>query len=878
MLFHKKYIISYKTKFRKVLLSETGGKGFNLFRLYYNGSNVPEWFIISTSFFNKVILPFKAGIKDLIEEINFLEPESIERAAAGIKSLINDIEYPDIFVKQLRAEFNNIIGESNYASVRSSVADEDSNDNSFAGQMNTYLHVPYKNILTAIKDVWASAFSGNVLLYRYKKNLSLFEISAAVIIQRMVSSYSSGILFTKDPENNKNEFVISAGFGLGDGIVQGLIKTDTYKANKTTKVIKKIISEKDLRTISDDEKGTDLKDLPQDMKLRHVLNDKQIHNLLKEAEKIENIYERPMDIEWAFDENETLYILQARPIVKPVRAENVFILDNSNIAESYPGLTLPLTFSFVLNGYENHFRNATLGLLLNKKEIAKDLHIFKNMLCLYNGTVYYNLTSWYRMLSYLPGFKKYKKTWEQMIGIRHEYEFPENKLCLYNKIYSTFKLIRILLTFNMNANKFYRYFDPVYKSFKDIDYSRKSADEIIKLYCSLEKELLPRWYYTLYNDICAMKYYNWLKELCDKWGLAGMENKLLSGEKNIDSVDVIRSLMKIAEFVKKNKLYNSLFDVENDNSILSSIQGEPIYTELNKMIAAYIKDYGDRAPEELKLENRAYREDPVQIISLLKTYIKCGITSGTFSNNINDVRRESEKKVKCIIRNPFKYILFGFVLNNARHAIRNRENMRFARSRLFGLVRQMFRRIASEYRSCGIIDHEEDLYYLTYEEVFNYMRGTSYNKDLKQLISIRKTEYKGYSKLKTKDRIILRGSPYTSTASEISLDTKLNGCLKGIGCSYGKARANAKVTLTAVNKNFKGNYILVARTTDPGWVFLMSSSKGVIAEKGSLLSHTAIICRELGIPSIVNVENATTLIRDNSLIEIDGETGVVKCL
>jgi pyruvate,water dikinase len=176
----------------------------------------------------------------------------------------------------------------------------------------------------------------------------------------------------------------------------------------------------------------------------------------------------------------------------------------------------------------------------------------------------------------------------------------------------------------------------------------------------------------------------------------------------------------------------------------------------------------------------------------------------------------------------------------------------------------------------GILDSNADLYYLTIDEAFGFVQGTAVTKNLKALIKIRKAEYAEFAQRIPEERIQTKGIPYLNSIYNVEPGHGISKTLKGIGCSSGIAEGSATVVLDPHSAIGKSNHILVAGSTDPGWVFLMMSSKGIVVEKGSILSHTAIIGRELGIPTIVGVKDATKVIPDGVQISMNGGTGEIQ--
>jgi len=876
-------LVTYKAPLEKIDPYIVGGKGWNLFHLLRFGFPVPPWLVVPSNVFEEVIGERRRAIHNALTAIDFTDQQSVLQASTRISDLIVNSEIGREFLEDLLVSLEAMFGQEALFSIRSSVVGEDSGENSFAGQMDSFLNVHLARMTESIKKVWASAFSSRALLYRRRKSLSLMNVSSAVIIQEMVQSIVSGVLFTREPESQAEQCLISAGHGLGDGVVANKVETDTYRIDWNSNEISKEILLKDYRIVLDKPKGNGnrIEPLPASMSRRQVISDIQIQQLRDIGIRAEKCFGSPQDIEWAYDGCGRLFILQTRPIVftrKKDPSPATCIWDNSNIVESFPGLTLPLTFTFVRTAYEHTFRNAALGFLVFKNEFKADIHIFKNMIGLLEGRVYYNLLNWYQMLSYLPGFKKYKRSFDQMIGIKEEIDFPESKLSPFNRFFTLLIAIWRLLTVRRNGRKFFTYFNSAYKRFQDLDISIAPVQTLISLCESLERAFANRWHRTLYNDFCAINYYDWLRQLCRKWGLdafPNLHNNLLCGQRGIESVAPARSLIHLAEIFRSKPICRALMSEEDDHAIWRKIENETPYAELKDSFQNHLRAFGDRGLEELKLEKPSFREEPASLIRLIKNYFQLGLSVGTMEKEERAIRRNAEEKVRQHLKNPVKGLIFAFVLKNARLSIANRENMRFARTRLYGIFRQLFRRMADIFVEKGLIESNSDIYYLTTDEVFGFIQGGAVTLNLKTLVRIRKAEYVKFRQHSLKERIETKGIPYLNSLYEAETRGEIGRTLKGIGCSSGIVEGRAKVVFDANITTSNGDHILIARSTDPGWVFLMISSKGVVVEKGSVLSHTAIIGRELGIPTIVGVKDATKLIPDAAKMWMNGSTGEI---
>jgi rifampicin phosphotransferase len=812
---------------------EVGGKGWNLLRLRALGFTVPRFAILPASVVS-----------------SFLQSSQ----SSG-------------FEADLHQALAAVLGSSLLA-VRSSAADEDSAAGSFAGLLDSELNVRRDDVPAAIRRVGASAFSERALLYRRRKRLRLDGISTAVILQEMIPAVVSGVLFTRDPGDGAPVCVVVAGAGLGDGVVTDAVDTDTYRIS------------------------WDSDRFETEAPAPHVLTPGQIRELRDVGVRAEGAFGAPQDLEWAFDGEGRLSVLQARPIVPPAQVAlpaGRRFWDNSNIIESYPGATLPLTFSFVRTAYEKAFRRAALGFLPVPGAPRPRSEVFQNLLGLLEGRVYYNLVNWYEMFSYLPAPEHHRRAWDRMMGVAHPAPVALGPGARVSRLVSLLAALGVLLRANAHARQFFERFDRLYGRFRDAADAAAGPEAIVAAYRSLEQEAAGFWHLTVYNDFVAIRCHEWLTALCHRWGLdthPGLQNALLSGEPGIESVAPVRSLAQLAETVRQEAAYRELFQSQDARGTWTAIQADERYRGLRDAFAAHLAAYGDRGLEELKLETPTLREEPHRLVDLVRSFVAREGPETAVEEGEGRARRQAEETVR---RHPLSVpqrILLSWVLSRARRAIRTRENMRFARSRLFGIVRRLFRRLGENLAEIGLLETAADIAYLTVDEALGVVEGTAVTRDLAALVRLRKTEYLRYAARDPGERVETVGIPCTAAVEEPARGTgerippagSRGQVLRGTGCSAGRAQGMAKVILDPREARAGRDHILIARSTDPGWVFLMVSTAGIVVEKGSLLSHTAIIARELGIATVVGVKDATRLIPDGASVTIDGTTGEVRWL
>ena len=879
--------VSSRTPIDEIDPERVGGKAWNLFRLAGLGFSVPPWIVIPADLFEELVEPHRAWIASILDSIDFHDCDRIELASRRIRERIAALELGGAHRRELRraiaAEFPEFPGGALLA-VRSSVVGEDSAKNSFAGQMDSLLNVRPAAVEEAIARVWASAYSARALLYRRGRGIDTERISQAVIVQEMVQAKSSGVLFTREPGSGARRCVIAAGPGLGEGVVADIVETDTYRVDWRSREVVREVREKDCRVVLDAGKGsgTRVEPLPAGDRSGPVLGDGEILALRDIGVEAEQRLGLPLDIEWAQDRQGGFHLLQARAITGSrggANRGNLRVWDNSNIVESYPGLTLPLTFSLVRESYERIFRNSTRCFLLFRGEFSKKLHMFKNLIGLLDGRVYYCLLNWYEMFSYLPGFRRNREAFDRMIGVSGETDVRRNRLSLLNAIFSLATAVRILLSVRRTATRFFADFNRELAKLGRIDVCRATEDELVAVHDSVGREFTERWHLTLHNDFCAMKYYDWLRRLCRRWipsSRPNLHDELLAAQEGIESVEPVRSLVRIASMVRADPAARRLVERSDERTICRRIREDGALTEIREAISEHLRRYGDRGIEELKLEQPSLAERPEFLVGLIANYCRLGLTVEAMERRELSIRRRAEVLVRRYLRNPLKRLIFRLVLASARRAVANRGNMRFARTRLFGFARRLFRRMGELFAGRGLIEKEADIFYLTVEEILGTVRGTAVTRDLAALVDIRKREYARFARSAPGDRMVTRGIPCLDLSAREPPADESGNVLTGIGCGSGVAEGPARIVDDPCATGASSGHILVTRSTDPGWVFLMISSRGIVVERGSVLSHAAIVGRELGIPTVVGARDATRRIPDGATVTIDGSTGEVR--
>ncbi len=442
---------------------------------------------------------------------------------------------------------------------------------------------------------------------------------------------------------------------------------------------------------------------------------------------------------------------------------------------------------------------------------------------------------------------------------------------------------------------FQRHFDQHYAQWNQIDLRSLQPPQLLALYRQMEDSLLWNWKAPIINDFFVMVFYGILKKLCVQWcgdESGTLQNGLLCGTGGLESAQPTKLLLQLASVAAKNDELRELIMREPLQSLPQRVTGDPRFDLFRGLLDQYLVDYGLRCADELKLETSSHRDCPERIFQIIRDYLQ--ISDPTILDEQYQAARERERLEEAertafaaISRSrgwvPRKW-LFAQVLSCARLGIRNRENLRFARTKVYGIARAMFRTIGAQFAREGILDDAEDVFYLTTDEVWDYVQGTAVSTDLRGLAGVRRKEYDAYraSDVPPDDRFETFGMAYVGNRYRKSRGNSTevpSSVLHGLGCCPGIVEGTVQVVSdpARVDGGFVGD-ILVAKRTDPGWVLLFPAFRALVVERGSVLSHSAIVAREMGIATVVGVTGLTNRLKSGQRVRVDGLRGTVEIL
>lgn len=761
--------------------------------------------------------------------------------------------------------------------VRSNFSAEDGGEHSFAGQFLTRLNVKREKVQEAVQEVFAS-YAGS-LEYKEKANRGKTEyylkeqgkaekqknaerqenrekqesteqkkaevLVEKVLIQEMLFPEKSGVLFTKNPKGILSEMVVVLGQGLGDKVVEDQENVLTYHYFPGECLYQEGRGQSCMSEQAQESPGL-------------ALDEEELKTLFTLGERIERIFQKPMDIEFAIEKGK-VYILQAREITTLDMHLPVRILDNSNISESFPGICLPLSESFAGEMYSGIF--TSLGRRFLGKKVSSYKELFQRMVGGFSGRMYYEISSWYDILRLLPFSGKIIPVWQGMLGVSNEeISFSKKRPSFFLKCRIAILFCYYFFVSQRKMKELDSYFQERYASYsKKVD-AEEDAKALYQIFLEMKEDLLREWDITLINDMVSFI------------------STHLYGKKTAFSLETMKPVRALSAL----KTVAGKYGLDSE--------------EYRREKKSYIFAYGDRIVGELKLETRTYRTNE----ELLDRWILDSLETDSVEKDCEETSC-SGKASELKQRKSFLYRL-------AESSCNNREISRLHRTRCFGLMRRIVDKIGE--KTIGF-----DVYYLSLNELKELLFS---GKDFSLKIAREKELRKAFERLPVLSRVKLLGKvdrdPLAGEIRVLSYESfKGKGDIEGQIGTPGKEEGNRKAgrigQMEKVGKEdgdstprvffgrgvskgiFRGEVfkikslqevrameakgkILLSYSTDPGWFPYLNMAGGLITERGSLLSHSAILARELEKPAVVNIPNIMEELQSGDIVEIDGDLGI----
>ncbi|MEL6593507.1 MAG: PEP-utilizing enzyme, partial [Bacteroidota bacterium] len=587
--------------------------------------------------------------------------------------------------------------------------------------------------------------------------------------------------------------------------------------------------------------------------------------------KLNKLKGHPVDIELAISDDK-LYWLQIRPITSPAQSKVIRIWDNANIGENYPGLSMPLTITFARHTYEEGYSSMKDFLGMPKKNMEANRKLLANMCGPIQGAIYYNVTAWQQLLYQLPFGNKSSqwiiKGWNMDPA---DFEKPDVRPGLFAYLRLLGNLIWAFINFNKHRARFENVFMQGVKDFDLKSLAGKPHRELIKVYQGFEAQIGDNWLGPMLNGFYTLILFSSLKRMVKTSRLnedhPNFVNDILFSQGDVISVRIVKEFQALCEAARQDAQLKKLFLEEDSPTILKRLQQE--FSAFYQRIEDYIDAFGERSAEgELKMETLNYKNDPASFIDFMRTNIAVDYEKkhSLFSFDYRKVLAEAYSG------NPLKRWVLTKWVQMTLPRIRDRENYRFMRTKSFHVARSIFAAIGEDLHHNGLIEAPRDYLYLEYDELLDAEMKDQYS----SLIAERKDQYEAYAKVDHAHRYLETEDGLEAVQKMADVNAKDQ--LKGTGCCSGIVLGPVVIVDGPELTEEVDRAIFVAHHFEPGWINLFAKASGVISERGNLLSHTAILCREMGIPSIVGVKGLMDKVKAGDQLQMNGATGEINLI
>lgn len=852
------------------LRATIGGKAASLYELMSWGLPVPEWCCVTTAAFEQTLRANGLlAVADWLQRPSQTLPMPLAELREAIMACVLPAE-----IAQGVQRFLQHYPESHFA-VRSSGTLEDGAQASFAGLFVTILNVQrYQDVCDAIRSCWAALFDERVRSYLQDRHID-GPMGLALVVQRLIAAEKSGVLFSVDPVRGcDTQVLIEACFGLGEALVSGHVTPDRYSYDWfAQQELERAVSEKEVQCVRLPEAPfTRLEPLDAQRACEEVLDVAEVRELVELALQVQENAGYPVDVEWA-KVGKHFFVLQSRPITQlgyagiPGQWSTADFRDggvSATVCTPYMASLYKSVIDVSMPAYLNR-----IGLPSKSDHGAWQTSFFCRP--------YWNLQSVKGRLSCIPGYKE--RVFDEGVGIVPSY--PDDGVVTKTTPRTLLTGLRVLLALKASCRKQLKDNPGFAQGQKNrlqellaLDLASMSEAALF----AFSDQFLSQEYFrsesTYFNFIYDNSNLNNLfQEAVVKVDFDSCDFPLLlSGLTGVSHLAPIESLWALRGEIKQDAATLGYWQEHSCEEIAKALAAGERRFHLDRF-ADYLQQYGHHAKQELDLLVPRYSEDPQPVIANWQEVLGQPDDCDPRARNQDQQRNYQAARSRFLAAVPFwNRKSMAARLDQVREFLWWREELRDLSTRYYYHVRRVTLAVAQRLVERGVLQQPDEVFFLELNELLQVLRGQLSTAQVTTLVARNRRYYRSFANFTIPDEIGQRFSMGAGVAS-MGVQSQERFAVAG---SPGVASGTARVIANIHDADrLQSGDILVTRCTDPGWTHKFSLLSGVVTETGGVLSHAAVICREYGMPAVLAVHKATTLIKDGELITINGTTGQI---
>jgi pyruvate,water dikinase len=899
-------------------LEVAGGKGTNLGRLSRSGFPVPRGFIIATAAYRQFIA--HNGLDTAIEAAlaalddpgarvdghgeGAASPAALQAASEAIRAafaqgsmpagLRDEIvqAYAGLQAQASERQPRSREGAHRFAvAVRSSATAEDLPDLSFAGQQDTYLNVTgEEQLLEAVVNCWSSLWTARAIGYRQRNAIAQSDAALAVVVQEMVPSDCSGVLFTANPLSGLlGETVIDATFGLGEALVSGQVEPDHYVYDvRSDRLLHQTLGAKQVATRARPEGGVE--NVPADGEQGPALTEDEVRELALLGQRIQAEYGAPQDIEWAIAGGKVT-VLQSRAItslfpVPEVSFDPLEVWLSFGSVQGVMGPITPLgrdTLQHVLTG---------AGRLFNRRLKPGELSVFD----VAGERIWIRLSD---LLRHPLGVRIYPHVAsliepsmaQIMAGLAGDPHLHlgqgKRSLRTYQRIVAfgaplLVRAARNILRPQQARARFDRAVEQ-YLAAAQVAPGGDRFERLANVVAYVREQLmgvfpflLPR-FLTIFAP--SMAAFVALRRMAgsDQQELVLEITRGLPG--NV-TTEMDLALWAAAKTIRADTDALRLFEATPAAELACLALDGALPPKAQAVVDDFLARYGMRGVGEIDLARPRWREDPTPVIHSLKSYLQIApeqAPDALFARGAASAQAAIEQLAGIVRRQRggrLKAKVVRFLARRLRMFMGSRESPKFFAIRVMGTARAALLEVGQAFVEDGTIERSDDLFFLTVAELDSLAGGEE--SGWRRLVAERRAVYAREQRRRQVPRVLV--SDGRAFYEGVGAQTDSASGLSGSPVSPGVAEGPVHIILDPRGAQLAPGEILVCPGTDPAWTPLFMAAGGLITEVGGMMTHGSVVAREVGIPAVVGVHMATQRLKNGQRIRMDGSTGEIVVL
>ncbi len=849
-----------------------GGKAAALGELArIEGVRVPAGFCVTTAAFRRAVRdrPEIADRLDRLSRRGAADGESIGAEAAELRAAIEespiDAELAGA-VRRALAELGGPGSDGCAVAVRSSATTEDLPTASFAGQQDTYLKiVGPEAVLRHIGRCWASLFTDRAIAYRLHNGIDHRQAEMAVIVQEMVPARAAGVLFTADPvTSNRRVSCVEAVLGLGEGLLSGVAPADVYRVRDGA-VIDRVVATRRSATGAGSPGEA-------------ALSDAQIVALEQLGRRIEAHFGAPQDVEWCLTDD-GFWIVQSRPIT------TLFPLPPAGDARTHVYLSVghqqmmtdpikPLGLSFWLMTTPREMVVAGGRLFVDVAPILASPEGRESLLSAFGRS------------DPLTGDALRTVIDRDLVPLDSAAGDDDVVPPALRRASPDPRAGDAAPVADVEAGVVSELIEATRASIAalQVEIATRSGSELLDFIAEDLHELRrilfdPRSLQVIRASMDAME---WLGESLEEWlGESGAADALIQAAPGNVTSEMGLALLDVADAVRPHPEVVAVLErAGGDDSFLDSLTTVPGGTEARASILAFLDAYGMRCTGEIDITRPRWSERPSTLLPVLLSHVRT-FAPGEAARRLERGRREASRRAAELLERlrskpggdgERRAALTQRMIEQVRAFAGYREYPKFGMVSRYFVYKQALLGEAQRLVESGVLADATEIFELSFDELRDVVRTGRADR---ALICEREQAFRSYASLRPPRVMTSDGEVINGAYRREDLP---RGALVGLAVSAGTVEGRARVVRDIAEADLADGDILVTVFTDPSWTPAFVAARGLVTEVGGLMTHGAVIAREYGLPAVVGVDRATSLIRDGQRIRVDGTAGVVQFL